>query len=455
MLFNSYIFLFVFLPLTISLYVIAPIKRKNLILTFASFLFYGYWNYKLCGLLLFSIVVNFFLGSRIYLSANRSAQKRYLIAVTAVNLGILGFFKYANFFIDSLNVVFPALNAGTLNIVLPIGISFFTFQGMSYSFDIYRNKTRPVAHFIDFACYISMFPQLVAGPIVRFSQIANQLSSRVHSAEKAAQGLRRFIVGLAKKVLVADTLAFVVDQHLYAGPVDGWSVWVGITAFSLQIYFDFSGYSDMAIGLGSIFGFELPENFNQPYRARGVYDFWKRWHMTLSGWLRDYLYIPLGGSRCATPVWMINIMITFLLCGLWHGAAWTFVGWGGYFGLLIIIERPFRERIKRASSWVVIPVTNFFVLIGWVFFKAGSFAESLQWLRAMFGLGGAQMGSFSSVAALALVVVFQVSCWFGFFRPKRIWLGSSWSDAALIAVFVLCFVSIMGVDVSPFLYYQF
>ena len=326
---------------------------------------------------------------------------------------------------------------------------------MSYAFDIYNSKAKPAQNFIDFACYISMFPQLVAGPIVRFNLIAKQLLNRDHSIEKAAYGARRFIVGLSKKVLIADTMAYIVDQHLYRGSADGLTIWVGITAFSLQIYFDFSGYSDMAIGLGSIFGFKLPENFNQPYCAKGIYDFWRRWHMTLSGWLRDYLYIPLGGSHCSTRSWIINIMVTFLLCGLWHGASWTFVVWGGYFGLLVIIERPFREHIQRASAWLVVPITNIFVIIGWVFFKASTFGESMKWLRAMFGFGGGEFGNYTPPILIVFMVCLQVSCWCGLFQVNNIRQGKIWSDLALVAVLMACFVSIMGVKVSPFLYYQF
>ncbi len=455
MLFNSYTFLFIFLPLTIAFYAIVQGKHKNFILTAASFVFYGYWNIKLCVLLFFSISVNYFLGRKIHLATQQSTKKQYLIAAIVINLGVLAFFKYSNFFLDSLKVVFPELTFGTINILLPIGISFFTFQGMSYSFDILRNKSLPVKKFIDFACYISMFPQLIAGPIVRFNQIAEQLHERQHSIEKTAYGVRRFITGLAKKVLLADSMAYIVQQHLYQGSLDGLNIWIGITAFSLQIYFDFSGYSDMAIGLGNIFGFKFPENFNNPYSAKGIYDFWRRWHMTLSGWLRDYLYIPLGGSRCSQGRWVVNIMITFLLCGLWHGPSWTFVAWGGYHGILIILERPFRHLLQRTNKWLIVPVTNFFVVIGWVFFKAETLNESMLWLRTMFSPQNLTLSTLQPAGHFLFLTLFLVACWSGWFRMNRFFQGDKWFDAALIVVFLACFVSIMGVNVSPFLYYQF
>ena len=455
MLFNSYNFLFIFLPITIALYGLAPASKKNHLLTIASFVFYGYWNSKLCALLFFSIAINFFLGQQIHRAVEQTRKKHYLIVALVVNLGLLGFFKYANFFLDSLQVMIPSIPLGTLSIVLPIGISFFTFQGISYSFDIYRKQSLPVRKFVDFACYISMFPQLIAGPIVRFNLVAEQLFNRQHSMELTAYGVRRFIVGLGKKVLLADTMAYIAQQHLSQGSPDGLNVWLGITAFSLQIYFDFAGYSDMAIGLGSIFGFRLPENFNHPYSAQGIFDFWRRWHMTLSGWLRDYLYIPLGGSRCRTGRWVVNIMVTFLLCGLWHGAAWTFVAWGGYYGILLIIERPFRKQIQDASKWVAIPLTNILVIIGWVFFKAETLDESILWLRAMFDFGGIGFTEIQPVGHVVVLTAFLVACWSGGFRVDRMFQGEPWCDTALVAVFLACFVSIMGVDVSPFLYYQF
>jgi len=264
MLFNSYYFLFLFLPVTLALYALAPLSKKNFILTIASFVFYGYWNIELCSLLLFSIITNFWLGRQIHLSVEQSDKRNYLILVLLINLGLLGFFKYTNFFIDSLRLIFPTISIETFYIVLPIGISFFTFQGMSYSLDIYRGKSEPVNRFVDFACYISMFPQLIAGPIVRFNMVSDQLVFRKHSLEKTTYGVRRFIVGLGIKVLVADTMAYIAEQQLFIGVADGAAIWIGITAFSLQIYFDFSGYSDMAIGLGNIFGFKLPTFLGRP-----------------------------------------------------------------------------------------------------------------------------------------------------------------------------------------------
>jgi alginate O-acetyltransferase complex protein AlgI len=455
MLFNSYNFLFVFLPLTIACYLIFPQGKKNLFLTLASFIFYAYWSVKFCLLLLFSIIVNYVIGNKIYLANRYSDKQIYLIFALVVNLGLLAFFKYANFFLDSLHLLFPFFNFQTLDIILPIGISFFTFQGMSYSIDIFTRKSIPVSRFIDFSCYISMFPQLIAGPIIRFNQIADQLRVRDHTSEQFFYGIRRFILGLGKKVLIADTMAYISHHHLYQGSNSGISIWIGITAFSLQIYFDFSGYSDMAIGLGRVFGFTFPENFNYPYSASGIYDFWRRWHMTLSGWLRDYLYIPLGGSRCSTNKWIFNIMVTFLLCGLWHGASWTFVVWGGYFGILIILERPYRKYLQHIPRWLLIPLINILVIIGWVFFKAASLNESVGWLKAMFGYSDGSFLSTQPPWHIVLLGVLMVICWGRWFRMDKILEGNKYLDVVFLVLFVASIVSILGVNSSPFLYFQF
>jgi len=456
MIFNSYDFLFIFLPLVIFCYYLSPLKWRNTILMVSGYLFYGYWSIPFSSLLFLSTGWNFLLANRIYECSRSNLRKRYLVIGLVLNLGLLGFFKYTNFFIQSLLEVFPGLPLAPLGIILPIGISFFTFQGMSYIFDIYRQDTVPVRNFRDFACYIAMFPQLIAGPIVRFSQISAQLVVRQHGVDLIASGIRRFIMGLAKKVIVADSMAIIAQQQLSGANPGFSSVWIGMFSFSLQIYFDFAGYSDMAIGLGRLFGFKFPENFNYPYQARSMAGFWRRWHMTLSGWLKDYLYIPLGGSRCKKNRWVFNIFITFLLCGLWHGPAWTFVLWGGYHGMLIILERPFREKIVNFSPWLRIILVNFLVVFGWVLFKAESLGQAVSWYAAMFGLAGEQTSlSYTPILLLIFMPVVLFGCWSErvkvvlSLQPKVI------MDIVLALLLIISVVIILGEQVSPFLYYQF
>jgi alginate O-acetyltransferase complex protein AlgI len=455
MLFNSYDFLFFFLPFSLLIYFLANNSQKNAILSILSLAFYGYWNLDFLGILLFSTVINYFLGRQIDLSKDEDSRRNYLYLTVIINLMFLGFFKYVNFFIESFIYIFPKIDVSTVNIVLPVGISFFTFHGMSYCFDIYRHKTQPVHKFVDFVCYIVMFPQLIAGPIVRFNEIANFLILRDHSIEKTANGLRRFIVGLGKKILIADMMAYVVQTQLYSQTPGCLNIWIGMVAFSLQIYFDFAGYSDMAIGLGSIFGFQLPENFNFPYSAKGISDFWRRWHMSLSGWLRDYLYIPLGGSRCSNISWTRNIMVTFLLCGLWHGASWTFVVWGGYFGALIVIERPFRNKIQSLPKWLIIPSTYLFVVVGWVFFKAQTLAESFDWLKLMFSFSVKHYDNLPPISLLLVLLLIQVFCLNCYVNFNKLFTGTIPGDMGILVILIGCLISILGIEVSPFLYYQF
>lgn len=455
MLFNSYTFLFLFLPVVVFSYRLVPVRARNGLLAAASFVFYGYWDPPMTGLLLVSVLMNYGIGKGICREQAPEHRRAWLALLLLGNLALLGYFKYANFFLYSIWRVFPELPLRPLAIVLPVGISFFTFQGMSYGMDLYRGRIQPARNLIDFACYLTLFPQLIAGPIVRFSWMAGQLTQRTLSAAQTAYGARRFILGLSKKVLLADALAHVSDVYLVETG-GGAAVWLGMTAFSLQIYFDFSGYSDMAIGLASLFGFRLPENFDHPYQARGLYDFWRRWHMTLSAWLRDYLYIPLGGSRCSRGRRLRNLLVTFLLCGLWHGADWTFVLWGGYHGLLLMAERPFRSRLARLPSWLLLPATNLLVIVGWVLFKAPNLDQARRWLTAMF--------TFSGWASLPQDVPFLlpaglfslcVACGIVRFNPGRLWAPHGLRDTGLAFLFVVSVVVLLGVEVSPFLYYQF
>jgi len=456
MLYNSYSFLF-FLPVLLAIYYLTPHRHRNLVLAIASFVFYSFWDIRFISLLLLTIVVAFYCGNLIHDHENPFFRRKILIASLIFNLGILFVFKYVNFFIDSLQFFLPGLPHG-FDIILPVGISFYTFQSMSYTLDIYFRRAVPVVTLVDFACYISMFPQLVAGPIVRFHEIETQLKERGISCEAFAHGIRRFIIGLSKKLLIADTMAPVADNlFMISNPGFG-AAWLGALAFSLQIYFDFSGYSDMAIGLGQLFGFHLPENFRFPYQAISIGDFWRRWHMSLSYWLRDYLYIPLGGSRTTILKTIRNIFVTMGLCGLWHGASWTFFIWGGYFGLILVLERFFCSRLLNSMPDALRRIMTYgMVVCGWVLFRSENMIQALSWLSAMAGLGGGQSPAiWPSMRLMSGMLIIHLICWFwpeqGNILKK---IPGMVVDMTLVMMFYACVIAIMGSRVSPFLYYQF
>ena len=345
MVFSSTIFLFFFLPLTLLAYFVVGPRGRNLILLAASLLFYAWGETVYLLVMLFSIAANYLFGLLIDRARERGSRGGTAFALAvATNLGLLGFFKYANFFVDNLNQVLPVLGLAPMDIGrvhLPIGISFFTFQALSYIIDLYRNETAVQRSLLNFALYKALFPQLIAGPIVRYRDVAREIEQRTVSLDDFASGVQRFIIGLGKKVLIANVMGRAADT-IFATPAEtlpATLAWTGSIAFMLQIYFDFSGYSDMAIGLGRMFGFHFLENFNYPYIARSVREFWRRWHISLSTWFRDYLYIPLGGNRHGPVRTGANLLLVFLLCGLWHGASWTFLIWGVYHGIFLVLER--------------------------------------------------------------------------------------------------------------------
>ncbi|WP_406944958.1 MBOAT family O-acyltransferase [Halobacillus sp. SY10] len=384
MVFSNLVFLFCFLPAVILIYFLSPRALKNIILLMASLFFYAWGEPIYILLMLFSIHMNYFLGRWLGQSSNK---KLFLSMAIIGNLLILFFFKYIDFLIRNVNYIFDT-SYQPLELPLPIGISFFTFQAMSYVIDVYRKEVAPQKNLISLALYISFFPQLVAGPIVRYHSINDQLQSRFVTLEKFSNGVRRFIIGLAKKVLLANAFGEVADG-VFATPADELSLvtaWLGIAAYTLQIYFDFSGYSDMAIGLGKMFGFDFLENFNYPYIARSATEFWKRWHISLGSWFRDYLYIPLGGNRGGRAKTIRNLLIVWSITGFWHGASWTFMAWGFYYGVLITLERIGLSKVL-GRLWR--PVQHVYllliVMIGWVFFRADDFSYSLSYIQRMFG----------------------------------------------------------------------
>lgn len=414
--FSSHLFVYFFLPLALLGYYLAPRKLRHLVLTLLSYLFYGWANPAFMTLMAFSTVVDYFCGltlsgakpwgrdpiAPLDPDAPRTGRQRLAVAISIVtNLSLLGFFKYFNFAVDSYDTLLGWLGLGSLQldsvlrVTLPLGISFYTFQSMSYSIDVYRGRNAALRNFIDFACYVSMFPQLVAGPIIRFNEIAEQLARRTHTWEKFARGAAFFACGMAKKVLLANPCGKVADTVFDAGSAVVLDAWYGVAAYAFQIYFDFSGYSDMAIGLGLMLGFVFPKNFDSPYRSASITEFWRRWHISLSTWLRDYLYLPLGGNRKGTRRTYVNLFLVMLLGGLWHGAAWQFVIWGGFHGVLLALERVRGKRplIPGLTRPLRVAFTFFLVLISWVFFRAEGLGEALSYLADMLGVGAVQAGA--------------------------------------------------------------
>jgi alginate O-acetyltransferase complex protein AlgI len=388
MVFSSPFFLFIFLPTVLFLIAIARKNLHNGILLAASLFFYAWGNVSDVALLLVSISINYSTGLLLEKSEGRKAQLILGIAIGA-NLLLLGYFKYFNFFMHNLNGLISLTGAAPVKygkVTLPIGISFFTFHALSYVIDVYRKRVKPQRSFPDMALYISFFPQLIAGPIVRYIDIAAQFQKRILSIEKVSAGIQRFIFGLAKKVIIANSMAYIADQ-LFDAPVVQLSTgaaWLGVIAYTFQIYFDFSGYSDMAIGLAKIFGFDFPENFNYPYRAESIKDFWRKWHISLSTWFRDFLYIPLGGSRGTELRTLMNLLFVFFCTGFWHGASWTFVIWGMFHGTFLLIERiGFDKLLSRSWKPIRIAYTLAVVMIGWVFFRAETFSGAIAYLGKM------------------------------------------------------------------------
>ena len=386
MLFSSVPFLYYFLPAVLIAYFLVPRALKNTVLLAASLVFYGWGEPKYVVLMVFSILLFYGCGLAIGYSKKQGWKKFWLLVSAVCSVALLGIFKYADFFIDSFNAV-TGLSLPLLKLALPIGISFYTFQCLSYTIDVYRGNVPPQKNPISFGAYVALFPQLIAGPIVRYIDVARELNERTHSWDDVAQGLRRFLVGLAKKVLIADNFALLMKLFRESNEQSVLFFWMYAIAFTLNIYFDFSGYSDMAIGLGRVFGFHFIENFNYPYLSKSVTEFWRRWHMSLGSWFRDYIYIPLGGNRVPKWRWVLNILAVWMLTGLWHGAAWNFVVWGLMFAVLLLVEKwvPALQKLPTLLRRAYVLLA---VVISFVLFNAESFAQAGSDLAGMFGFGG-------------------------------------------------------------------
>lgn len=468
MVFSSFSFLIVFLPLVIIGYYIIPkkyTKVKNIILLIASLIFYSFGEPKYTILMVVSILVNYILT---LLMSKKNNNKVIFVFTIIIDIGILVFFKYSNFIINNINNVFNT-NFNNLNIDLPLGISFYTFQIMSYVIDVYKKKIKPQKSLINIATYITLFPQLVAGPIVNYKTIENELEKRNETFEKFASGFRRFIVGLAKKVIIANNAAILADS-IFNSDIQNLGtsiIWIGALAYSIQIYFDFSGYSDMAIGLGRIFGFNFLENFNYPYISKSITDFWRRWHISLSSWFKEYVYIPLGGNRCKKIKWFRNIFIVWMLTGLWHGASWNYVLWGIYFAVILIIEKVFLLKILEK-------VPNFFkhiysiilILIGWVIFRVEDIHNLLYCLKHLVIYKPTDFSVFISNNGDVLSVIPFIFIGILFSTPiiKKIYekicntnneLLFYAEDIIIIALFIISMAFIVSLSYNPFIYFKF
>jgi len=481
--FSSYLFLFGFLPAALALYFAAPARGRNLLLTLLSYLFYGWSNPAFCVLLLVSTLIDWICGlvvtgatpwgpdpAPLDPQGPRTRRQRLAVAASITsNLTLLGFFKYFDFAVGSWNDLARALGLDgatvemALRVTLPLGISFYTFQSMSYSIDLYRGRAAAMRNFVDFACFVSMFPQLVAGPIVRFSEVADQLRGRRHSLTLAARGAAFFAVGLAKKVMLANPCGKIADTVFDAAGSGALEAWYGLAAYSFQIYFDFSGYSDMAIGLGLALGFVFPKNFDSPYRSRSITEFWRRWHLSLSTWLRDYLYVPLGGNRKGPRRTYVNLAAVMLLGGLWHGASWNFVLWGGIHGLLLAIERRVGvERLYGRLPGALRTALIFLVAtLAWVPFRAADFAATAEYFGRLFGWSAAPAAAALLPGLLAspyLVVSFAAAAlvtWWG--APAWSWTRDLTPARAALALglFALATAALATQKFNPFIYFIF
>ncbi len=470
MIFSSIFFIFAFLPIVLFLYYITPYRLKNLVLLIVSLIFYAWGEPVYVVLMIFSILINFVSGIELeHFMENGETQKaKYAcISTVVINLFILGFYKYYGFLLDNLNAVLP-FEIPYTELALPIGISFYTFQTMSYVIDVYRGKVEAQHNLITFGAYVSMFPQLIAGPIVRYSDVEQQLMHRTFSLEKFGDGVMWFLQGLGKKVLIANNMGGFYESiaALGASNTSILTAWIGCFAYMMQIYFDFGGYSDMAIGLGKMFGFEFMQNFDYPYTSKSITEFWRRWHISLSSWFKEYVYIPLGGNRGTTAKAIRNLMIVWGLTGLWHGAAWNFIFWGIYYGIILIIEKyVLKEVLERLPNVVRHTYTIVLVMFGWVLFFSPSLGSAVAYMGTMLGIGGAgfaDAAGFYYLKSIFILGVFSVAASTPFIYKKfSVWLGArekykQWACVAIyIGIFLISTAYLVNATYNPFLYFRF
>ncbi|MCC2545901.1 MBOAT family protein [Hymenobacter sp. BT175] len=472
MVFSSTLFLLYFFPAFLLIYYLVPTRLKNGVALTASLLFYSWGGLNFLALFVASVVLNFII-IRLMDKAEGWQKRIYLILSIILNVGMLFYFKYTNFFLENFSAVKTSLGGGALTwekVVLPIGISFFTFEKLTYTIDVYRGVNRPLRSFWDFMLYIMLFPKMIAGPIVRFHEIADQLIDRTafDTIDHKLAGLFRFVIGLAKKTLIANVLGQEADRifGLAPGELSMPLAWLGALAYTFQIYFDFSGYSDMAIGIGRMIGFQFPENFNNPYISRSITEFWQRWHITLGRWMRDYLYIPLGGNRVSTGRLYANLWTVFILSGFWHGAAWNFIAWGAFHGLFLVLDRLFLLRIyQRIGALSIIP-TFLITVVGWVLFRAETLTGALDYLKQMFGGAITSLPYFTRefwfTLVLATVFAFmaalpRIERWeLGTLAATHLTLPRAMTLTLVTAVLLILSVSyVIGNSFNPFIYFRF
>ena len=464
MVFSDSVFLFMFLPLTLAVYYAVPFAFKNTVLFLTGLLFYAWGEPVYVLIMLLSTAIDYCAGRLMdRFDSNKNIRKATLLVSVVMNLSLLGIFKYGSFFIGSVNGIFGSAIPDP-GLPLPIGISFFTFQSMSYTIDLYRRNIKVQKNFIDFAAFVTMFPQIVAGPIVRYEDVSAQLACRRIDLSIMSDGITRFVCGMCKKVLIANSIGALwtdVKAQDYAS-MPAATAWLGIAAFTLQIYFDFSGYSDMAIGLGKMLGFDFPENFRYPYNSKSVAEFWRRWHITLGDWFKSYVYFPLGGSRGSTAATIRNTLIVWLLTGLWHGASWNFILWGLYYGVLIILEKfVFRRLLERTPSALRHILTMLAVVFGWVIFEITSPASELEFVKAMLGFGGSFANSFTLNALHNYAVTFIAAIAISTGIPLKICkkLPEKRADTLSLvgeaAGMTACIACLVDSGYNPFLYFNF
>lgn len=475
MVFSSIIFLFYFLPLFLSIYLLSPKAYKNLVILLGSCLFYAWESPRFIFVILGTTILDFFFVQNMDRSEDARVRKRWLLLSLSLNLGLLFYFKYCNFFIDNLNTASSMLGLGHiewLKVVLPIGISFYTFESVTYVVDVYRRVHKPLSNFWDYQLYIILFPKLIAGPIIRYHEISDQIHNRIETPDLRLRGFYRFMIGMAKKVVIANTMAaYAVNIYGHTPETLGqMGAWVGAFAYTFQIYFDFSGYTDMAIGIGMMMGFRFPENFNSPYTSQSITEFWRRWHMTLGSWMRNYLYIPLGGNKVnSTARLYFNLWIVFLASGFWHGAAWAFIFWGAYHGLFLVIERAFLGKVlARLPKPLNILYCFLVVVIGWVFFNLEDMSKALGYLKLMF-VGNSAEEVYNPPINTMLIVYFGLAVLFSFWSSlnfgariqKQVFELEYSGKMHLLFTFVslllmvLSASKIIGSGFNPFIYFRF
>ncbi len=454
-----------FLPFVLTLYYITPRRFRNLTLFIVDLVFYAWGEPWLVILMLFSILLNYTSGILIGINREKKGLARFIFILSVIlNLGLLGFFKYAGFIGETLNMVMPFLNIPILEIALPIGISFYTFQTMSYTIDVYKNTVKVQKNIITFGTYVSLFPQLIAGPIVRYEDVAEQLMHRKETLQGFTDGVKLFLIGLSKKVLLANEMGNLWDAVRESGTQSGaLGSWFGIIAYTFQIYFDFCGYSEMAMGLGKMFGFDFLKNFDYPYISKSITEFWRRWHISLGTWFREYVYIPLGGNRKGLYRQIINIAVVWFLTGLWHGASWNFILWGLYFGVLLMIEKLFMLKVLKKAPAIISHIYSIIIILfGWVLFYFENLNEMGIFLARMFGSDGFMMSGDISVKIISYIPLLIVSAITStplisklYHKIKSKPILYVIDNAGCVLALLLCTAALVSSDYNPFLYYKF